>query len=130
MKKNAPLITEVRSSKKKESVAKPTATVNSSSMTIPNIVEAGARMSAGEFEAFVQKMAPESFWPIMAEYYRLKLEESTRENQQLHDIVDALEKDNEHLRPIADHCEYLTNMLEKLIGDDNDAKASVCVRLF
>jgi hypothetical protein len=65
----------------------------------------------------------------MAEHYRIKLEEATRENQQvitrksiffnhnsyffkLHDIVDGLNKDNDNLRAIADHCEYLTDIIE------------------
>ena len=30
----------------------------------------------------------------------------------LHDIVDGLNKDNDNLRAIADHCEYLTDIIE------------------
>ncbi len=57
-------------------------------------------MSTNEFEGFVQsrincvlnkskivffllETAPESYWHIMAEYYRTKLEEVTRENHQV-----------------------------------------------
>jgi len=58
-------------------------------------------MSTNEFELFVQskllvrcikqyenlvhclETAPESYWHLMAEHYRMKLEDVTRENQQV-----------------------------------------------
>jgi len=30
----------------------------------------------------------------------------------LHEIVDGLNKDNDNLRAITDHCEYLTDIIE------------------
>ncbi|CAF4084750.1 unnamed protein product [Rotaria sp. Silwood2] len=100
---------------------------------IPSIIRAGLRMPTNEFDIFVQKTAPTSYWQIMAEHYRIKLAEATRENQQLHEIVDGLNKDNENLHAVADHCEYLTDIIEKLTSEDNIERAnksSACVRLF
>jgi len=129
-KKNAPVIVDAHVVKKKNVVCKP---VEETAIDIPSMIQTGLRMSTDEFEAFVQKTAPESYWHIMAEHYRAKLAEVTRENQQLHEIVDELSKDNDNLRAIADHCEYLTDIIEKLTSEEKSEptnKSSVCVRLF
>ncbi|UJR20880.1 hypothetical protein I4U23_023989 [Adineta vaga] len=133
-KKNASGIIDVSSSiKKKNAVRKQLIPVEEKTIDIPSIIEAGSRMSTNEFESYVQKIAPESYWHIMSEHYRMKLEEVLRENQQLHDIVDSLNEDNNNLREVADHCEYLTDIIEKLTSEDENEdkkKSSVCVRLF
>ncbi|CAF0933616.1 unnamed protein product [Adineta ricciae] len=132
-KKNASGIIDAHSIKKKNAVRKQLIPVEEATLDIPSIVQAGTRMSAQEFEAFVQKTAPESYWHIMAEHYRVKLEDVTRENQQLHEIIDDLNADNNNLRVVADHCEYLTDIIEKLTSEDENEtkkKSSVCVRLF
>ncbi len=84
--------------KKKNAVCKQLVPVEEVSYDIPSIIQAGLRMSTNEFESFVQskfvfiknnnrkfclETAPDSYWHIMAEHYRTKLEEVTRENQQV-----------------------------------------------
>ncbi|CAF1507619.1 unnamed protein product [Adineta steineri] len=132
-KKNAPIIHDTQTIKKRNAVCKQLIPIEEASIDIPSIIKAGSRMSTNEFESYVQKTAPESYWHIMAEHYRIKLDDVTRENQQLHEIVDGLSKDNDNLRAVADHCEYLTDIIEKLTSEDdneNAKKSSVCVRLF
>ncbi|CAF0880715.1 unnamed protein product [Rotaria sp. Silwood1] len=132
-KKNAPVIIDAKIVKKKSAVCKQLIPIEETTPDISSIIRTGLRMPTNEFETFVQKTAPNSYWHIMAEHYRIKLEEVTRENQQLHEIVDGLNKDNENLRAVADHCEYLTDIIEKLTSEDNIESAntsSVRVRLF
>jgi len=47
------------------------------------ILQQSTRMTTNEFETFVQTTAPDEYWHIMAEFYRTKLEDVTRENQQV-----------------------------------------------
>ncbi|CAF2018713.1 unnamed protein product [Rotaria magnacalcarata] len=131
-KKNAPVILDAQI-KKKSAVCKQLIPIEEKSHDIPSLVQVGVRMPTNEFEQFIRKAAPDSYWHIMAEHYRIKLEEVTRENQQLHDIVDGLNKDNENLRAVADHCEYLTDIIERLTSDNDyerGNKSLASVRLF
>ena len=41
------------------------------------------RLCIDELSLFFLETAPESYWHIMAEHYRMKLEDVTRENQQV-----------------------------------------------
>ncbi|CAF1040108.1 unnamed protein product [Rotaria sordida] len=132
-KKHAPIIIDGQLIKKKNAVCKRLMPVEDTNHDISSIIQVGIRMPTNEFEKFVPKTSPESYWHIMAEHYRIKLEEVTRENHQLHEIVDGLNKDNENLRAVADHCEYLTDIIEKLTSEDNiqnENKSSVRGRLF
>ncbi|CAF4086311.1 unnamed protein product [Rotaria magnacalcarata] len=61
--------------------------------------------------------ASTSYWKILAERTRIKLEEQLRENRQLHELYDELIQENEQLQVKSDKCEYLTNIFNSIMSE-------------
>ncbi|CAF3195835.1 unnamed protein product [Rotaria socialis] len=61
--------------------------------------------------------ASTSYWKILAERTRIKLEEQIRENRQLHELYDELIQENEQLQVKSDKCEYLTNIFNSIMSE-------------
>ena len=104
---------DLSSTKKKKAVSKQLIPVEeTSNEQIESIVQTGSRMSNEEFQSLVQsetiivekislfsmpffldlETAPDTYWRIMAEYYRTKLDDVTRENQQVNEELVVLRK--------------------------------------
>ncbi|UJR20878.1 hypothetical protein I4U23_023987 [Adineta vaga] len=67
---------------------------------------------ADEFvQMLMQNEASEAYWKLMTERRKKAIEETIIENQQLHNLVDDLNKENEQLRVLSSHCDYLQNVL-------------------
>ncbi|CAF1472353.1 unnamed protein product [Adineta steineri] len=68
--------------------------------------------AAGEIvQMLMQNEASEAYWKLMTERRKQAYEETTNENQQLHNFVEDLSKENEQLRKVSSHCDYLQNVL-------------------
>ncbi|CAF2494759.1 unnamed protein product [Rotaria sp. Silwood2] len=63
--------------------------------------------------------ATESYWKLMTERRRQATEETNIENQQLHTFIDDLSKENDKLRIVANHRDYLQSLLETLTADND-----------
>ncbi|CAM4858599.1 unnamed protein product [Rotaria socialis] len=61
--------------------------------------------------------ASDCYWKILAERARIKLDDELRENQQLHELLDELTKENEKLQAKNEHCEYLTNVFNSMTSE-------------
>ncbi|XP_072016954.1 uncharacterized protein [Amphiura filiformis] len=72
------------------------------------------------YELMVQEPVPDSYWKQLAEQRREALEDTLRENEQLHDEVAELKADNERLKIMADQAEYLATVVQELMGDEED----------
>jgi len=93
---------------------------------IDDTVKMGISMSDDEFELFVKEQAADCYWEIIAERYRLTLDDRLLENQQLHEIVEELNKENEQLRAISEHSEYLKNIFNK-VTSEYDSGIDLCM---
>ncbi|CAF0754154.1 unnamed protein product [Rotaria sordida] len=74
-------------------------------------------MNDKEFEKFVKIHASDCYWRILAERSRIKLEDQLQENQQLHELLDELTKENEQLQRKSEQCEYLTNIFNSIMSE-------------
>ncbi|CAF1063439.1 unnamed protein product [Adineta ricciae] len=83
----------------------------------PNYAEQMARaMENGSgTEEFVQMLlqneASEAYWKIVTERRKEAIEDTILENQQLHNLIDGLSKENDQLRVVAGHHDYLQSVL-------------------
>ncbi|CAF3248419.1 unnamed protein product [Rotaria socialis] len=77
----------------------------------------GKNMNDDEFEKFIKGRASDCYWKILAERARIKLDDELRENQQLHELLDELTKENEKLQAKNEHCEYLTNVFNSMTSE-------------
>ncbi|CAF1064403.1 unnamed protein product [Rotaria magnacalcarata] len=84
---------------------------------VDDIIMRGKYMNDVDFENFVQVHASTSYWKILAERTRIKLEEQLRENRQLHELYDELIQENEQLQVKSDKCEYLTNIFNSIMSE-------------
>ncbi|CAF0822241.1 unnamed protein product [Adineta steineri] len=82
-----------------------------------NILIQGKTMNDNDFEKFVKVYAIDSYWKVLAERARIKLDEQLQENRQLHELVDELTKENEELQTKNEQCEYLTNIFNSIISE-------------
>ncbi|CAF0749409.1 unnamed protein product [Adineta steineri] len=82
-----------------------------------NILMQGKTMNDNDFEKFVKVYAIDSYWKVLAERARIKLDEQLQENRQLHELVDELTKENEELQTKNEQCEYLTNIFNSIISE-------------
>ncbi|CAF0761967.1 unnamed protein product [Rotaria sordida] len=71
-------------------------------------------------QMLIEAEASESYWKLMTERRRQAIEETNIENQQLHTLIDDLSKENDKLGIVANHCDYLQNILETL-ATENDS---------
>ena len=103
---NAQLTSDGKGAKKKPHVVRRLNPVEEPIVDVESVLHDGLQMSTNDFESHVQsidsflalnqfehsllysEIAPGNYWPIMAEYYRRKLSEVTRENQQVKNIVE------------------------------------------
>ncbi|XP_022089511.1 geminin-like [Acanthaster planci] len=67
------------------------------------------------WELMVQEPAPESYWKDLAEERRLALEDTLKENEQLHSTIAELRTENGRLKEMADQAEYLASVLQNVI---------------
>ncbi|CAF2104574.1 unnamed protein product [Rotaria magnacalcarata] len=77
----------------------------------------GKNMNDDEFEKFIKDRASDCYWKILAERARIKLDDELKENQQLHELLDELTKENEKLQVKNEHCEYLTNVFNSMTSE-------------
>ncbi|CAF1928052.1 unnamed protein product [Rotaria magnacalcarata] len=68
-------------------------------------------------QMLMQDEASESYWQLMTERRKRAIEETVTENQELHNLIDDLSKENEHLRVLSGHCDYLQNVLNSFITE-------------
>ncbi|XP_038056623.1 geminin-like [Patiria miniata] len=79
------------------------------------------------WELMVQEPAPESYWKDLAEERRVALDETLKENEQLHGVIAELKTENGRLKEMADQAEYLASVLQNVIDGkeiDQDSDAS------
>ncbi|CAF4342935.1 unnamed protein product, partial [Adineta steineri] len=60
----------------------------------------------------------ESYWKLITEQRQQAIEKANTENQQLHTLIDDISKENDKLRIIANHCDYLQNILETVNAEN------------
>ncbi|CAF0986794.1 unnamed protein product [Rotaria sp. Silwood1] len=68
-------------------------------------------------QMLMQNEASESYWKLMTERRKEAIEETIVENQQLHNLIDDLSKENEQLRILSGHCDYLQNVLNSFTNE-------------
>ncbi|CAF0858557.1 unnamed protein product [Adineta steineri] len=69
-------------------------------------------------EEIVQVETSESYWKLITEQRQQAIEKANTENQQLHTLIDDISKENDKLRIIANHCDYLQNILETVNAEN------------
>ncbi|CAF1161560.1 unnamed protein product [Rotaria sp. Silwood1] len=70
-------------------------------------------------QMLIEAEASESYWKLMTERRQKAIEETNIENQQLHTLIDDLSKENDKLRIVANHCDYLQNLLETVTVEND-----------
>ncbi|CAF1135696.1 unnamed protein product [Adineta ricciae] len=94
---------------------------SSTSTNTPNYLDdmliQGKNMNDEDFQKFIKERASDCYWKISAERARTKLDEELRENRQLHELLDELSKENDHLRAKSEHCVYLTNVFNSMTSE-------------
>ncbi|CAF0820807.1 unnamed protein product [Adineta ricciae] len=83
------------------------------------IVLEGKTMNDTEFEMFIKVRAEKQYWKLLAERARLQLEDQLHENQQLHQLLDELTKENEQLQIKSEQCEYLNNVFNSIMSEND-----------
>ncbi|CAF1040127.1 unnamed protein product [Rotaria sordida] len=68
-------------------------------------------------QMLMQNEASESYWKLISERRKQAIEETVIENEQLHNVIDDLSKENEQLRALSDHCDYLQNVLNSFTNE-------------
>uniref|UniRef100_A0A8D0CPV2 Geminin DNA replication inhibitor n=1 Tax=Sander lucioperca TaxID=283035 RepID=A0A8D0CPV2_SANLU len=84
-------------------------------------------MSNEAYELMVVETAPSSYWKEMAEERRKALYNVLQENEKLHKDIEAkdeqimqLKCENEELQELAQHVQYMADMIERLTGKSPD----------
>ncbi|XP_077363782.1 geminin [Festucalex cinctus] len=79
------------------------------------------------YELMIKETPPPAYWKEMAEERRKALFDVLEENEKLHKDIAAkddeilqLKSDNEELRELADHVQYMADMIERLTGKGPD----------
>ncbi|XP_061520934.1 geminin isoform X2 [Phycodurus eques] len=79
------------------------------------------------YQLMVQETPPPAYWKDVAEERRKALFNVLQENEKLHKDIEAkdeqiarLKSDNEELRELADHVEYMADMITRLTGKGPD----------
>ncbi|CAF0823815.1 unnamed protein product [Adineta ricciae] len=83
------------------------------------LVLEGKTMNDTEFEMFIKVRAEKHYWKLLAERARLQLEDQLQENQQLHQLLDELTKENEQLQIKSEQCEYLNNIFNSIMSEND-----------
>ncbi|XP_053189799.1 geminin isoform X2 [Scomber japonicus] len=84
-------------------------------------------MSNEAYELMVKETPPSSYWKEVAEERRKALYNVLQENEKLHKDIEAKEEqitqlkgDNEELQELAQHVQYMADMIERLTGKSPD----------
>ncbi|XP_062291534.1 geminin isoform X1 [Scomber scombrus] len=84
-------------------------------------------MSNEAYELMVKETPPSSYWKEVAEERRKALYNVLQENEKLHKDIEAKEEqitqlkgDNEELQELAQHVQYMSDMIERLTGKSPD----------
>ncbi|KAM9777037.1 geminin isoform 1-T3 [Syngnathus typhle] len=79
------------------------------------------------YELMIKETPPPAYWKEMAEERRKALFDVLQENEKLHKDIEAkdeqiaqLKSNNEELRELADHVQYMADMIERLTGKGPD----------
>ncbi|XP_039977110.1 geminin [Xiphias gladius] len=80
-------------------------------------------MSSEAFELMVKETPPSTYWKEVAEERRKALYNVLQENEKLHKDIEAkdeqltkLKSENEELQELAQHVQYMADMIERLTG--------------
>nr|XP_043908372.1 geminin isoform X1 [Solea senegalensis] len=80
-------------------------------------------MSSEAYELMVKEMPPSTYWKEVAEERRKALYNVLQENEKLHKDIETkdeqitqLKSDNEELQELAQHVQYMADMIERLTG--------------
>ncbi|XP_044191709.1 geminin [Thunnus albacares] len=84
-------------------------------------------MSNEAYELMVKETPPSTYWKEVAEERRKALYNVLQENEKLHKDIEAKEEqitklkgDNEELQELAQHVQYMADMIERLTGKSPD----------
>ncbi|XP_029022062.1 geminin [Betta splendens] len=84
-------------------------------------------MSIEAYELMVRETPPSSYWKEVAEERRKALYNVLQENEKLHKDIEAkddqiskLKSENEELQELAQHVQYMADMVERLTGKSPD----------
>lgn len=84
-------------------------------------------MSNEAYELMVKETPPSTYWKEVAEERRKALYNVLQENEKLHKEIEAkeeqittLKSDNEELQELAQHVQYMADMIERLTGKSPD----------
>ncbi|XP_041867826.1 geminin isoform X2 [Melanotaenia boesemani] len=86
-----------------------------------------ADMSSEAYELMVKETPPATYWKEVAEERRKALYDVLQENEKLHKNIEArdeqikkLQGENEELQELAQHVQYMADMIERLTGKGPD----------
>ncbi|XP_006009246.1 geminin isoform X1 [Latimeria chalumnae] len=89
-----------------------------------NVIEGNQKEA---YELMVKANPPSIYWKELAEERRKALYEALQENERLHKEVEhkdeeilKLKKENEELVELAEHVQYMANVIERLTGQNSD----------
>lgn len=74
------------------------------------------------YELMVQEEIPERYWKEIAEERRVALQNTLKENEQLHIEIKDLKEENARLKVTADQAVYLAEVVQDLLGETKDDK--------
>ncbi|KAM3596157.1 uncharacterized protein V6R79_009374 [Siganus canaliculatus] len=84
-------------------------------------------MSTEAYELMVKETPPSTYWKAVAEERRKALYDVLQENEKLHKDIEAkdeqiskLQCENEELQELAQHVQYMADMIERLTGKSPD----------
>lgn len=84
-------------------------------------------MSKEAYELMVKETPPSTYWKEVAEERRKALYNVLQENEKLHKSIEArdeqltkLQSENEELQELAQHVQYMADMIERLTGKSPD----------
>ncbi|KAM9838461.1 geminin [Aulostomus maculatus] len=85
-------------------------------------------MSTEAYELMVKETPPSTYWKEVAEERRKALYNVLQENEKLHKDIEAkdaqitqLKSENEELQELAQHVQYMADMIERLTGKSPDS---------